>query len=226
MKLPILPRTLLFGLIATASSVSVLSAACGGDCACSVTPEIAATESGSLILSSQTQALLIAQLADEGLAASVYRELGDHFPLHPFQNIPRAEDTHAAALKSLLTSAGIDASTGSASAAATTERTQLISQGSQSEIDALKVGALIEERDITGLRKLATDIVEPEVVSVIQQLETGSHHHLNAFVRNLRQRGVTYTPQVLSQTDFDAIIEEGSPGQAHGQGHAMNRQNG
>jgi len=34
----------------------------------------------------------------------------------------------------------------------------------------------------------------------------GSENHLRAFVRTLKIRGVVYTPQILSSTDFNAII--------------------
>ena len=224
MKRHLLLPSLGLSLLVAVAAVPSLPAACGGACACSISPNTAAADD-SLSLSPQTQTLLLDQLADEGLAASIYRELGEHFPLHPFQNIPRAEDTHATALRALLKSAGVDVSSPAPSAKTTPMRAELIARGTTSEIDALQVGALIEERDITDLRKLATAISEPAAVSLIQQLESGSRHHLNAFVRNLRRRGVDYTPQVLTQTDFDAIIDLGSPGQSHGNGRAKVRQN-
>ena len=222
MKPHLLIHAIRFSLFAAVVAAPSLPAACGGACACSIAPETAAA--GSVSLSSQTQTLLLEQLADEGLAARVYRELGEHYPLHPFQNIPRAEDSHATALRTFLKSAGVDVGSLPPSAENGLQRDALITQGIPSEIDALKVGALIEERDITDLRKLATTITEPEAVSLIQQLESGSHHHLNAFVRNLKKRGVSYEPQVLSRTDFDAIIETRSPGQSHGNGRATDRQ--
>jgi len=224
MKTHLLLRAFRLSLFAAVGVIPSLPAACGGACACSMTTATAGAATDAVNLSLQTQTLLLEQLADEGLAASVYRELGEHYPLHPFHNIPRAEAAHATALRTLLKSAGVDVSDLSSSAETGPQHAELIAQGLPSEIDALRVGALIEERDITDLRKLAATITEPEVVSLLQQIESGSQHHLNAFVRNLRRRGVDYTPQVLSQTDFDAIIERRSPGQSHGNGRTMNRE--
>jgi hypothetical protein len=223
MKTRSLHLTFSLAVIAATGAISSLSAACGGACACRVAPTDATP--GAVTLSAETQALLLAQLADEGLAAEVYRGLGEHFSLHPFQNIPRAEDNHAAALRALLTAAGIDNLPTTRSAAMRPRRDALIEQGSQSEIEALRVGALLEEQDITDLRNLARQLPEDAAIALIQQLESGSHRHLNAFVRNLKKRGVAYVPQVLSQTDFDAIITTASPGHLPGPGRGMNRRN-
>ena len=41
---------------------------------------------------------------------------------------------------------------------------------------------------------------------VYENLMKGSRNHLRAFVKNLATQGVTYVPQYMSQTDYQAII--------------------
>jgi len=80
----------------------------------------------------------------------------------------------------------------------------LIAQGNQSLEAALTVGATIEDLDIADLQQRATDT--PDIALVYANLEKGSRNHMRAFVRNLDQRGVAYSPVYISQADFDAIV--------------------
>ncbi len=80
----------------------------------------------------------------------------------------------------------------------------MVAQGSASLVEALQVGALIEELDIADLRARAS--TAPDVQFVFDNLERGSRNHLRAFVRQLNSRGATYAPSHLSRADFDAIV--------------------
>lgn len=159
-----------------------------------------------VILSPEARERLILQWAEEGLAATVYRTLGETYRARPFHNIPRAEDRHAQAMRDLLEAAGIHLEEIAPPPDLATLQRDLITRGQQSEVEALQVGAFIEERDIADLRELAELIDDATARRVIQQLETGSQHHLNAFVRNLQSRGASYEPVVLSASAFAAIV--------------------
>jgi len=147
---------------------------------------------------------------EEKLARDVYLALYDLWGLRPFSNIASSEQTHMDAVLQLLDRYGID---DPAAATAPGEFTNpdlqnvyndLIAQGSQSLQAALTVGATIEDLDIADLQ--ARDTETPDIALVYANLEMGSRNHMRAFVRNLEQRGLTYTPVYISPADFDAIV--------------------
>ena len=84
----------------------------------------------------------------------------------------------------------------------------LIERGRSSSIEALKVGALIEEVDIADLLKSVEKLNEEngDIKMVYENLIKGSENHLRAFVRNINNRGVTYSPEVLELDHYNKII--------------------
>jgi len=83
----------------------------------------------------------------------------------------------------------------------------LILQGSPSLIDALCVGAAIEEIDISDIQNLVDALEGNEDIALVyESLMKGSRNHLRAFVDNLASQAVDYAPQYLSQEVYDAII--------------------
>ena len=73
-------------------------------------------------------------------------------------------------------------------------------------IDALKVGAAIEEIDMIDINKALLGIDNQDIVLVYQNLLKGSRNHLRSFVSNLALQGVTYVPQYMPAADYQAII--------------------
>jgi len=74
-------------------------------------------------------------------------------------------------------------------------------------VDALLVGALIEEVDILDIQKELDDHVDNEdVIFVYDNLLYGSYNHLRAFVKNLSRQGVVYEPQLLLEEVYNGII--------------------
>ena len=84
---------------------------------------------------------------------------------------------------------------------------KLVAQGKTSEVEALKVGAFIEELDIADLQARKT--TKADINLVYQNLERGSRNHLRSFMNNLRNRGATYTPSQLPATEFNQIASGG-----------------
>ena len=82
-------------------------------------------------------------------------------------------------------------------------------KGNISEIEALTVGAMIEEIDIRDLEEQLADITRTDIVFVYENLMRGSRNHLRSFVQNLSLRGVTYVPQYLSVDEYNSIINSG-----------------
>ena len=83
---------------------------------------------------------------------------------------------------------------------------QLIAQGSTSNIEALKVGATIEDVDIKDLRNLSAETTNSLILNVYSNLMCGSRNHMRAFSGSLKNLGVTYVPQFITQAEYDAII--------------------
>lgn len=101
-------------------------------------------------------------------------------------------------------------------------------QGANSRLDALLVGALIEETDIMDLQQAIENSTQADVANVYNNLMRASRNHLRAFADQIQQQDVSYVAQVLPQTEVDAILnspcERGKGGaQKRGQGKVQGR---
>jgi hypothetical protein len=190
----------------------------GADCAGACARLGVSTE--PLVLSDAAHAALQFQLDEERMAGELYLALGEKHAAQPFRNIPRAEARHRALLENLATRAGLPARPAPerghfATAVIQARYDTLLARGQVSLIEALKVGALVEEQDIADLRALAATTDHPELKAAIAALERGSRHHLNAFVRNLRARGVEYEAQVLPPAELSQLTTTRGGGPRH-----------
>lgn len=149
---------------------------------------------------------------EEKLARDVYTLLYEKWNLRPFSNITRSEQMHMNALLTLFERYSLTDPVGSngngifKDAALQNLYNTLITQGNTSLIEALKVGATIEEVDIVDLQKHVKETNNQDITFVYDNLMRGSRNHLRAFVKNLKSRGVTYVPQYLSVTEYEQII--------------------
>lgn len=150
---------------------------------------------------------------EEKLARDVYTTLYDIFPLRPFMNISKSEQQHMNAIKYLLDRYQLDdpAADSETGVFKNTELQELyntlIQSGKESEIAALKVGALIEEKDILDLKvELEENIDNRDIAFVYENLINGSMNHLRAFTGVLSRYGVIYIPEILEQSYYDSII--------------------
>ena len=169
---------------------------------------IAATTS----LSADEAAGLAFMREEEKLAHDVYVALYEEWGLPVFKNIAASEQTHTDAVKSLLERYGIEDPAAGMSEGEFTDPAlqslydQLVAQGSLSIVDALKVGAAIEEIDILDLEERIAQTDKADIARVYTNLLKASGNHLRAFVSNLTARGETYEPQYLSQAAYDEIV--------------------
>ena len=83
---------------------------------------------------------------------------------------------------------------------------QLIARGQQSVIEAMHVGAAIEEIDILDLQKAIAETIQPDLRRSYAKLLAASGNHLRAFVRNIEAQGVVYEPQYLSVEQLESIL--------------------
>lgn len=193
-----------------ASAMAPLLTACGGGD--EDPPPIPGDTDTAEDLSPEEIAGLLYMREEEKLAHDVYVALFDIWGTQVFANIAQSETEHTEAIRQLILSHGLP------DPAATTAPgvfvnpdlqalyDQLVAMGQVSQNDALAVGCLIEETDIRDINDKKAQVEdEPDIVLVYDNLLCGSRNHLRAFNSTLLQQGVTYVPQVLTQTEWDAI---------------------
>ncbi|NOX46270.1 MAG: DUF2202 domain-containing protein [Chlorobi bacterium] len=83
----------------------------------------------------------------------------------------------------------------------------LIAIGDNSLIDALIVGATIEEVDILDLHEYTNATDNENIKCVYGNLTKGSRNHLRSYYHKLEGMGVTYTPQFLTEEEFYSIVD-------------------
>jgi hypothetical protein len=155
---------------------------------------------------------LLLMREEEKLAHDVYTKLYEKWGEKIFSNISDSEQTHTDMVKELLDKYDLtDPSIGKA--LGEFENTdmlnlyiELVAQGSKSVIDALNVGALIEDLDIQDLEELIKESDNEDILTVYQNLQKGSRNHLRSFTNVLNRNGETYTPQYISQDMYEEII--------------------
>ncbi len=149
---------------------------------------------------------------EEKVARDVYAELYDMYGLRTFDNISNSEQNHMDAVEYLLNEYGFDYIDIS------DERgvyqlpelqdlyDTLIEKASGSIIDAIEVGATIEDLDIFDLDGMLSKNYDDEVDRVLNNLKKGSENHMRAFIRQLNKYNESYEPQYISQEFFDNIV--------------------
>jgi len=174
---------------------------------------------------------LVFMREEEKLAGDVYLKLSEVWGLPVFSNIARSETQHTEAIQSLLGRYDLEDPATSTDVGVFINPTlqalydQLVEEGSRSLVDALIVGATIEEIDILDLEEYIAQTNQEDITFVYNNLMEGSRNHLRAFVTTLeRQSGEIYQPQFLDQDDYAAIMNaaverggRGNGGKGYGQ---------
>lgn len=176
-------------------------------------------------LSPDEAAALLYMREEEKLAHDVYVTLYDQWGLPIFQNISQSEQAHTGAVKTLLDRYGLTDPASSAIGVFTNPGLQslyndLVTRGSQSLAEALKVGAAIEEIDILDLENRLAQTDKADIQQVFNNLMNGSYNHLRAFVSTLSsQTGETYQPQYLTAEAYQSIVGSGMGNGGNGRGN-------
>lgn len=153
-------------------------------------------------------------IEEEKMALNVYTALAAKWGGRPFSNIARAEQKHLDSVMALMTRLGFDVPPiGNAGEFNNPDiqkvYSELMKKGSVSRTEALKVGAMIEDRDIFDLDRIIKETRDSHSKTVYNSLRSGSYNHMRAFVGNLRRSGEEYKPQYISQARFDEIMKKG-----------------
>ena len=174
---------------------------------------------------------------EEKLARDVYIELSAMYPDHPiFGRIDDSEQRHTDAVKAMIEKYGLDDPSANDNVGVYTGEdygwyftgkfSQLVDRASVSELEALYVGAFIEELDMMDINQCPMVIVETDnginsvtecgkvytdntdVANLYASLLDGSDSHLESYVKNIERyigKG-NYRAQVLSQEQVDEIL--------------------
>jgi hypothetical protein len=163
-------------------------------------------------LSVKEQEWLVFMREEEKLARDVYTTLGDKWGVQIFSNISTSEQTHTDAVQNLLSSYNIPDPVKSDEVGVFQSETlqklytDLVAEGEQSLVQALKVGAEIEDLDIRDLDIAMSETKNENILQVYANLQKGSRNHLRSFVRQLESRGEKYAPKYISLEEYNSII--------------------
>jgi hypothetical protein len=161
---------------------------------------------------------------EEKLARDVYQHFFSLYGDVIFENIAKSEQAHMDAVLRLLEGYGKADPSMDGVGEFSDEELQalynnLIAEGGKGLIEALKIGATIEDLDINDLQNLLAETKNEDVKRVYENLLAGSENHMRAFVNALGNLEETYKPQFISTEDFEAILAgENGNGNGSGQG--------
>jgi hypothetical protein len=131
-------------------------------------------------------------IEEEKLAHDVYQAMYDKWGSRIFGNIKNSETSHQGMVLAVMESRGLADPRTDTLGTFTNPDLQalydkLISQGSQSQAEAYKVGVIIEEVDIADLKRMiaALDPADSDIKDVYENLLHGSENHLRAFSRQV-----------------------------------------
>ncbi len=188
---------------------------------------------GTGVLAEEDTAHVLYMREEEKLARDLYQHFQDRWDHRVFAHIVKSEQRHVSVMGRIVTAYGLTDPLANDVPGKFIDPDlqglydQLVTTGDASLAAALGVGALVEEVDIRDLQASVNDGPPEDVAFVYDRLERASDHHLRAFTRNLEALGTPYTPQVLSQADFDAALASAeSQGCGKGKGGGGNGMGG
>jgi len=168
--------------------------------------------SGQQVLTTAEEAHLVFLREEEKLARDVYLYLFDLWGQWVFENISDSEQQHMDAVKNLLDKYNLSDPVADKMEGEFLNGDlqdlydELIAIGSESKLDALYVGATIEDMDIVDLEQVLEDTEKPDITKVCENLMKGSRNHLRAFAGQIELLGETYAPQYLTPEEYYEIV--------------------
>nr|CRH04703.1 Conserved protein of unknown function [Candidatus Magnetococcus massalia] len=164
------------------------------------------------VLTPTEKRYLIYMREEEKLARDVYLHLYDTWRVAIFRSISLSEQRHMDAILRMLTRYGLEDPVGQDVRGRFQDRDlrelyqKLIKRGERSLGEALKVGGLVEELDISDLNKAMRETSAQDVTRVYQSIQRGSFNHLRSFAHGVELRGQRYRAQKLSQKQVSTIL--------------------
>jgi hypothetical protein len=131
-------------------------------------------------------------LEEEKLARDVYKKMYERYGLKVFSNISQSEQKHMDQILCLLNDYAIDDPAQETigvfqNSTLQTLYDNLTKQGNISLVEALKVGATIEDVDIYDLLDFTIQTENPAIISIFENLTSGSRNHMRTFTKQLNK---------------------------------------
>ncbi len=169
-----------------------------------------AAVSGALTAKEEKGLLFIHE--EEKAARDLYLSFYQSAPISIFPDIAQSEQSHMDSVQVLLNKYGLQKPGQEARGIFANQTLQeiydrLLSAGKRSQGDALTAAATFEEISITDLEKYIASTDKEDIRTVYGGLLAGSQKHLRSYVNALQERGMQYSPQHLSQQEFNQIVK-------------------
>ena len=167
----------------------------------------------ALALSPAEEADILFMREEEKLARDVYVFLYELWGHPVFANISESEQRHMDSMAALVDTYSLTDPVQDDSVGAFTNPdlaslfASLSARGQTSLLEALGVGAFIEEVDMRDIRAAIDRATHADIIQTYENLLRGSRNHLRAFARTIENLGVVYEAQVLPQSEVDAIVD-------------------
>jgi len=168
---------------------------------------------------------------EEKLANNVYVHFYEMYGEVIFQNIATSEAAHMSAVLRLFEGYEIEDPALEGEGEFRNEELaklykDLIEEGEKGLVEALKVGATIEDLDIYDLKELLKETVNTDVKRVYENLLKGSENHMRSFSSALASLNESYKVQFISNEDYAAILSAENFSKGNGNGNGRGRGNG
>lgn len=172
----------------------------------------AAANSSSSSVSEAEEEDLYYMREEEKLARDVYLTMYDKWGLNVFANIAESEQVHTDAVMVKIAKYDlVDPVVEDIIGKFVNEELQvlydtLVTQGNESELAALYVGAAIEEIDMIDLQHAIDQAEHRDIIRLYENLKMGSTNHMRAFVGKIEELGIEYNAQYINQDELDEIL--------------------
>lgn len=150
---------------------------------------------------------------EEKLARDIYYVLAGMWDLKIFVKIAESEQRHTDAVRLVIEKYNIsDPAKATPPGVFVNGEVQklynvLNERGKASSLEALKIGALTEEKDISDINVAMAGTNKPDLLDLYRYLKEGSSTHLRGFMAEIRKAGGDYAPQFLSISDFEKALK-------------------
>ncbi|HEY9146762.1 MAG TPA: DUF2202 domain-containing protein [Thiobacillus sp.] len=169
--------------------------------------------SATVQLSADETADLLFMREEEKLARDTYLTLYEKWNYSVFTNIAESEQSHMDAMLKLLKKYKLPDPVGSNGIGVFSDPTlqslynTLIAKGQVSGLEALKVGGLIEEKDMIDIKAAIERSQQDAIDAVYESLICGSRNHLRSFATNIQAlTSQPYVAQLLDPAEVAQIL--------------------
>ncbi len=152
---------------------------------------------------------------EEKLARDVYMYAYNKYQATVFNDISQSEQKHMDAVLKMLNKYSVPDPALAQAGVFVNQDLQLvynnlILQADISLIEALKVGATVEDLDINDIDDFTINTSKQDLLKVYGNLNCGSKNHIRSFTSQLTSNNATYTPQYITLAEYNDILSSGN----------------